>query len=272
MTSCPTLPTSLHFWLLINFFTFTGEVWHIFFSPKVLINSWRRMGKTPISFSAPHQASLGIIAWESFIWLNQISHEDSNQSLTGILQWGRKKWWWQESPRTQPCSPFYRASIVYLLYIFLISATTLKHPKHNVELLEPRLQCSVHILDTSHHPHAGRWRCTLPCSPWRSSRKVPLPCFRSHEIDRRLSSHYIHKFKHIGNLESFIWLQVARIWTFTFDHCKVDWMSAKTILTPNVSPGLGEPSPWASTLRYFLRFQIGKKIQITTELFVQLYK
>ena len=154
---------------------------------------------------------LGIIAWESFIWLNQISLEDSNQSLKGILQWGRKRWWWQESPRTQPCSPFYRASIVYLLYIFLISATTLKHPKHDVELLEPRLQCSVHILDTSHHPHAGRWRCTLPCSPWRSSRKVPLPCFRSHEIDRRLSSHYIHKFKHIGNLESFIWLQIARI-------------------------------------------------------------
>ena len=30
MTSCPTLPTSLHFWLLIYFFTFTGEVWHIF--------------------------------------------------------------------------------------------------------------------------------------------------------------------------------------------------------------------------------------------------
>ena len=130
----------------------------------------------------------------SFIWLNQISLEDSNQSLTGILQWGRKKWWWQESPRTQPCSPFYRASIVYLLFIFLISATTLKHPKHDVELLKPRLQCSIHILDTSLHPHAGRWRCTLPCSPWRSSRKVPLPCFRSHEIDRRLSSHYIHKF------------------------------------------------------------------------------
>ena len=193
MTSCPTLPTSLHFWLLIYFFTFTGEVWHISF-PKVLINSWRRMGKTPVSFLATHQASLGIIAWESFIWLNQISLEDSNQSLKGILQWGRKKWWWQESPRTQPCSPFYRASIVYLLYIFLISATTLKHPKLDVELLEPRLQCSVHILDTSHHPHAGRWRCTLPCSPWRSSRKVPLPCFRSHEIDRRLSSHYIHKF------------------------------------------------------------------------------
>ena len=54
-------------------------------------------------------------------------------------------------------------------------------------------------------------------------------------------------------------MQVARIWTFTFDHCKVDWMSANTILTPNVSPGLGEPSPWASTLRYFLRSQIGKK-------------
>ena len=117
---------------------FTSDCWYIFsrsqgrfgtfFSPKVLINSWRRMGKTPVSFLAPHQGSLGIIAWESFIWLNQMLLEDSNQSLTDILQWGRKRWWWQESPRTQPCSPFYRASIVYLLYIFLISAITLKHP------------------------------------------------------------------------------------------------------------------------------------------------
>ena len=99
----------------IFFHIHRGGLAHFF--PKVFINSWRRMGKTPVSFLAPHQASLGIIAWESFIWLNQISLEDSNQSLKGILQWGRKKWWWQESPRTQPCSPF----IGQVLYIFCIS-------------------------------------------------------------------------------------------------------------------------------------------------------
>ena len=100
----------------IFFHVHRGGLAHFF--PKVFINSWRRMGKTPVSFLAPHQASLGIIAWESFIWLNQMLLEDSNQSLTDILQWGRKRWWWQESPRTQPCSFFIRQ----VLYIFCISS------------------------------------------------------------------------------------------------------------------------------------------------------
>ena len=44
----------------IFFHVHRGGLAHFF--PKVFINSWRRMGKTPVSFLAPHQASLGIIA------------------------------------------------------------------------------------------------------------------------------------------------------------------------------------------------------------------
>ena len=209
MTDCPTLPTSLHFWRLIYFFTFTGEVWHIF--SKSFDQLLEADGEDTNLVFSPTPSLLGDhcmrvlhLAEPNFAWGQQPKPH-------GYSPVGQKEMMVTGVSKNTTLFFFYQASIVYLLYIFLISATTLKHPKHDVELLEPRLQCSVHILDTSHHPHAGRWRCTLPCSPWRSSRKVPLPCFRSHEIDRRLSSHYIHKFKHIGNLESFIWLQVARL-------------------------------------------------------------
>ena len=189
----------------IFFHVHRGGLAHFF--PKVLINSWRRMGKTPILFLAPNQASLGSLhespssGWTKF-------RLRTATKASRVFSSGAER---NDGDRSLREHNLVLLFIGQVLYIFLISATTLKHPKHDVELLEPRLQCSVHILDTSHHPHAGRWRCTLPCSPWRSSRKVPLPCFRSHELDRRLSSHYIHKFKHIGNLESFIWLQIARI-------------------------------------------------------------
>ena len=137
----------------IFFHVHRGGLAHFF--PKVLINSWRRMGKTPISFLVPHQASLGIIAWESFIWLNQMLLEDSNQSLTDILQWGRKRWWWQESPRTQPCSPFYRSSIVYLLDI--------SHRPHTPQTWRRTAWAPPTMLRSHswHQPPPSRWKMAM---------------------------------------------------------------------------------------------------------------